>query len=667
MLSAPRKYVACTILSAFAVFEGAHSAMAQMIPFGGGPFGGGMVSPRMSGMGFNPNNGMVGNGGRRSNGGLVGQLLQGGGNSYGGNRMGPMTMQPNPNQGVAGNYFVDPNTGQVIQVAPGINAGQVQQPVMTQTRVYDTATNRIFIQETNQFTGEMWDPVNQRAYWPTQTAATTPASPAATAPAPGVDAKPAEPPKPVGPPRNILIAKLKAAPEIVRKQVRNLIRMTAYENFLSDEVEAALHGALFSDVDRERLLGLAQRKESVTPEKFEILTNAVDQLDAPTVRLKLDAIDVARGEYAGMTDKMALSKVYREIGDAGLQTPSKTRQLVSRLIGAATKAGVSRDALKAVTQKIEAFSRINEELDGAEVEGEGLDLASVTPETVFTVVRCRGIAANGPALLASATLLLPASGKGTGANKLTIETATARELGLPIYGSLNQPIAEASTDAPASSVGVTFRVDPQAAADVTIYVTDPDEKLAHPHTLKPGASFPFADRKSVQIAIADARGALSAWETIGSGSYILSQQGGNWQKTTEPSAVVIDNSANVNPFSFSIGGVDGTVPARQVVAYNCPTPATPIKFHRGLGDSIANKVLSGKDRRFVVRVAPDGGLDLFDPEALVPDDATAIADARPTAADAGLAPKGAMPRSASRPEGVLENIRPRFPVGTLDE
>jgi hypothetical protein len=465
-----------------------------------------------------------------------------------------------------------------------------------------------------------------------------------------------------------VIAKLKPTPEMVRKQVRNFIRTTAYDNFVTDELEAALHLGLFSETDRERLLGLAQRKESVTADKVENLTNAVDQLDAPAVRLKLEAMDVGHNEYAGVTERIALSKVYREICDAGLQTPSKTRQLVVRLVNAATKAGLSRDMLRPLTQKIEAFSRINEELDDAEPEGEGLDLASVTPETVFTVVRCR-VAANAPALLASATLLIPASGKGTGASKLSIETATARELGLPIYGSMSQPIVDVSTNAPAASLGVTFRVDPQAAADATIYVTDENEKLAYPHTLKPGAALPFADRKSVQIAFADARGALGAWETVGPGSYLLRQQGGNWQKTVEPAAVVIDNSANVNPFNFSIGGVDATAPPRQVVAYNCPTSATPIKFHRGLGDSIANKVLSGKDRRFVVRVAPDGGLDLFDPDSSVLANATALADARPVPADAGSAPLAAAPRSAAtpRPDGALESIRPRFPVGSLDD
>ena len=279
----------------------------------------------------------------------------------------------------------------------------------------------------------MWDPVNQRVYLPTEAAVMT-ASPAATAQPAAT--KPIEPPKPAGPPKNTFVAKLKAPPEITRKQISRELRTKGFENFLVDELEATLRPALFSDVDRERLLGLAERKESVSRDKIEILKNAIDQLDAYGVSNKLDEMEVGRDQYPGVIERIALSKVYRELAEAGLQSSTKTRQAALRLGAAATRAGLPRDVLRPVTQQLEAFSRIYEELDEPDLGTEEYDLAAVTPDTIFTVVRWRGFASSFPTLLAPETLLLPLSGRGTtAASKLTIGTATAWELGLPICGS----------------------------------------------------------------------------------------------------------------------------------------------------------------------------------------------------------------------------------------
>ncbi len=411
----------------------------------------------------------IGGGNQRNNrggGGLLDQFINPAGVNPNGNIY-PGQFSQNPNQGVAPGFMYDANTGQYIQIAPGTNAGPVQQPVMTQTRVYDQATNRIFIQETNQYTGELWDPVNQRAYWPTEPTTTTPAATAAAQPA----ATPVELPKPAGPPRNYLVAKLKPAAEIIRKQIRAQIRTAGYENFLLDELEATLRPVLFSDADRERLIGLVERKDSVSPDQIENLNNAIEQLDSNGVRLKLDNLQVGRDQYPGAIERIAVTKLYREIGDAGLQSPTRTKQMISRLVSLATKAGLPRDLLRPATQQLEAFSRLDEELD-LPVGDDGFDLASVTPETIFTVVRWRGFAANFPVVLASETLLVPASGKGPAANKLTIGTATALELGLPICGSLNPPVPDTSEQVAAPAVGVTFRLDQNAGAEATIYVME---------------------------------------------------------------------------------------------------------------------------------------------------------------------------------------------------
>jgi hypothetical protein len=269
-------------------------------------------------------------------------------------------------------------------------------------------------------------------------------------------------------------------------------------------------------------------------------------------------------------------------------------------------------------------------------------------------------------VLASETLLLPASGKGAGANKLTIETATALELGLPIYGSLNLSVPDTSEQVPGAPVGVTFRLEQNAGGDATIYVVD-TQNVVQNYTLKPGIPLPFPNRSSVQMALSVGGGRFTPWETIGAGAYILSWQGGVWQTAAETSRIVIDNSANGYPFQYRIGGNVGTVPARQVVPLDRLTAVTPIEFDRGIGGAIATKVLSGKDARFVVRAATSGGLDLFEPDSPLSNDAPALADARVVPAAIGSAPSGATPRSATPPDGMLETIRPRFPVGTLDE
>ena len=204
-------------------------------------------------------------------------------------------------------------------------------------------------------------------------------------------------------------------------------------------------------------------------------------------------------------------------------------------------------------------------------------------------------------------------------------------------------------------------------ADATIFVTDENEKLAYPYTLKPGTSMPFPTRKSVQMTFSDGRGGLGPWETIGAGAYILSTHGGVWQKAAETAQIMIDNSANGYPFHYRIGGQAGTVPARQVVPLRLPTSVTPIEFDRGLGDAFATKFLPGKHARYVVRASSAGGLDLFEPDSPLSNEATALADAGPTVHRPMSVPDRATARSASAPAGGAETIRPRFPVGTLDD
>jgi hypothetical protein len=704
MFNAARKYFTSMVLVALVAFGAADSAQAQFFRFGGGGMQGGrMQGGGMQGGGMMPmgpmqggynSGGMFGGGMRPSGGGLLDGLFNSGGwnNGYGNY---PAPVQPYGNQVVPNGYMIDPNTGRYLQGAPATYPGMIQQqqtpiqqPAMTQTRVYDPTTNRIYIQETNQLTGEMWDPVNQRVYTPTaetartSTAAAAPAQPAATTAQPAAStaqpaataaqpdataAQPAEPPKPVGPPRNFLMAKIAAPADAVRKQVRNLIRTTAYDDYVVGELETVLSPVLFSDADRERLLGLATRKESVNQDQLDLLNNAIDQLDAVGVRIKLEKMDMGRDQYAGVTERIALSKVYREITEAGFQSPSRTKQAINKLENAAARAGLPRELLQSIAQRLDAFSRINQVLEDSDAGSEGLDLAGVTPDTAFTVVRWRGYSSPFPCLLAANTLLMPLRSKSPGLNKLTIETVSAAELGLPIYGSSNPPVPDASTQAPPASTGVVFRVDPQAVVDATIFVTDEQEKLAYPYTLKPGASMPFPNRASVQMAFSDGRGGQGAWATVAAGTYILTAPGGFWQRSVEPAPAIIDNSANGYPFNYRIAGVDGIVPARQVVAINRPTASTPIEFNRGVGDSVANKVLAGKDARFAVRLASNGGLDLFQPDGGMPTVASTIADPGPIRIPIDPTAIGANPPPSTPPLAGLEFIQPRFPVGTLDE
>jgi hypothetical protein len=594
-----------------------------------------------------PGVGMVGGAGRRGNGGNNGLLGPGLNQGPGfGRRQGPT----NPNQEMPQGYF-DPNTGQFIQLSPTMTTvpaqgtGPAQGQVTTQTRVYDK-NNRIFIQETGQYTGEMYDPATGRIYIPepaTQAASTS--AEAGQKPAPPVD-----PPKPLGPPKNALTERLEAAAGAIRRRVRTLIQSTAYQRFLEDELEEVIRPVKFSDADRDQLLGLAERKDSVTPEKIELLAIAVDEFNAEAVRRKLDDMQVGQEQYRGLIEKIAVNKEYRDLCAADLQTPLKTRQAILRLEKAATKAGLPPIVLRSVKQKLEAFARIYEELD--ESDPERVELKSITPDSSFTVVRWRGYPSSTPALLASDTLLLP-GGKGSGGNKLTIETATAAQVGLPIYGSLNSPLPDIGADVSAAALGVSFRVDPQAGFELTIAVTDESERGSSPYTLKPGVPLAFPTRQSVQLAFLDGRGGWTAFERVEAGSYVFSVRNGAWQKALESSTVVLDNTANSNPFNYSIGGADSFVPARQTVTLNLTASSTLIKFHRGVGDREAAKVLSAGKPRVVVRVAGDGGLDLFEPDA---GDGIVLVDGSSVPAD-----------TASAPEDTLQEIRPRFPVGNLDE
>jgi hypothetical protein len=522
-------------------------------------------------------------------------------------------------------YAIDPNTGQYVQAGQPTYVSPPQQPVAT------------------------------------------PAPVAAAAPEPSA-AKPAEAPKPVGPPRNTLVARLKPAPENIRRTVRSLIK-NAYGTFVEEELESALRPVLFSDADRDRLLGLAERKDSLMPDMLENLNTALGLLDVQAVRLKLDNLKVGRDEYSGVIERIAAQRLYRDLCDAGLQSASKTKQMVSKLTAAAAKAGLPRDLVKSVAQRIEAFSQVYEALEDSEVSEDGFDLATATPETVFTVVRWRGFVSNFPMVLAPETLLLPLVTKGPGAGKLIIETATATELGLPICGSLDSPVPDASPEQPAAPVGVVLRVDPRVRFTATVLVSDATEKLSSPYTIKPGESLPFPDRKSVQIAFSDNKGGWGGWETIAAGSHVYTVQAGAWHREAEPTLIAIDNTANGYPFHYRIAGVAGTVPARQAVTMNCHTPETAIEFHRGgPGDAVATKLLSGRDERVVVRVAANLGLDLFEPERTLVRDSRVLADARPASPIiTSEIPSGATSRSATPRDGTLANIPPRFPVGSLDE
>jgi len=639
MVNTLKKYLTCLILGAMVEFGAAGPASAQR-------FGGGRMGSMFGGGGW-------------GGGGLFGRSFSsGGGYPYGGYPGGMYNggqFGQYPAQPIGSGYQFAPNSGYSYQ-----NVAPAQQPAATQTRVYDPNTNRIFIRETNQYTGELWDPVNQRAYWPAAETTTPEAAPTAQ---PG--AKTAEP-KTVGPPRNFVEAQLKAAPDSTRKQVRNLIG-NAYKSFIGDELEETLRPFLFSDVDRERLLGLAESKSNLTVDQMENLRFLVEQIDESAIRRKLEDFQVGRDQYSRILERIGLRKALNDLDDFGFRSPStKTKPLISRLTATATKAGAPREQIRSLTNRLEDYWQLSEDLDNADLVGEGVDLASVTPETVFKVVRLRGFASKFPVMLAPGLILLPMSAKAPGRDKLIFQSATAVEL-LPICGSASQPLRDASADAPAAPLGVTLRVDPQSGADASICVTDETEQQSVPHTIKPGASLPFPNRKSIQMSVPDGRGGWGTWQKVSTGSYLLSLQGGTWQRTVEPSLVVLDNTANCYPFNFRIDGVDGTVPARQALSINLPTTAATIQFNRGIGDAVAVKALSGKEGRFAVRLATVGGLELYEAEIAQNNDVPALADAQPTPNFSGWAPSGAIPRSATPADGALEQIRLRFPVGTLDE
>jgi hypothetical protein len=609
--------------------------------FGGG-MGGGMGGGGWGGGGW-------------GGGGILGGLFNSGGGFQRGGYPGGMY-----NGGQYGQYApqpMGPGYGQYYQ-----NAAPAQQPVVTQTRVYEPDTHRVKIQETGQYTGEYYNPLTQSYYVPS---AETTTARATTSAQPG--AKSVEPSKPAGPPRNWVEARLKAAPENSRKQIRTLIQK-AYQSFVADELEESLRPFLFSDADRERLLGLAESKSSLTVDQMEVLRNLVDQVDEASIRLKLDGWQVGRDQYAGIPERIGLRKVLNDLDDLDFQgPPNKKKTMISRLFGAATKAGVPRDQIRSLTKRLDDFWQLSEDLENADSVGDGVDLASITPETVFKVVRLHGVTSKFPVMLASGSILLPLSIKPPGDVKLIFETATAVEV-LPICGSASQPVPDAGADAPAAPLGVTLRVDPQAGADAFISVTtDETDTQSVAHTIKPGTSMPFPNRKTIQMNFSDGRGGWGQWEKVSAGSYLLSVQGGSWQRTVEPSTFVIDNTANCYPFNFRIGGMDGTVPARQTLSINRPTPSAAIEFNRGVGDTVAVKALPGKDGRFAVRLATAGGLELFDAGGALNNVESALADARPAPRFSGPEAIPAGPTPIIPSDGALEKIRPRFPVGTLDE
>ncbi|WP_165071874.1 hypothetical protein [Paludisphaera rhizosphaerae] len=619
--------------------------------------------PRINQQGGGFPGGMVPQGGGQVDGN--GMFRIGGGNRNNrqpGNQGDPTTgfaNQPGmtPNPAGAGTYMIDPATGQYILVAPdgrrmqvGEGMAPAAQPVQTQTRVYD-ASNRVFIQETGQYTGEMWDPASQRLLSAAEVASMAAAA-AATAAKPAEAPKP--PQKPPGPPRNEVRVTLLAADDAQRRIVRSEIQKGGLLAFLSPEVEARLQDALFTDARKDELLDMVGRKPSVTPEQLELLTRAVDDLDAPMVRTKLDSMEFARDQYNAFVEQIAFTRVYNELVESGVPQPARIRSIVQRLDKAAARAGVPRDVIRAAAEQIQGIARIYDELDVGFL-AQDFDLAAVTPETVFTVVRLRGLPVSEPRLLSSETLLAPATGS-TGNRRISIATATAWEVGLPICGANSLPLPDSGPNpAPPPSV-LTLQVAADAGAELTAWINEGGQAV--PHAIKPGAKFQMPAADKVQIAHLDGRGGVTAWEELTFGTYIFQLKGGLWskQKAQTLSQVVFDNSANGFPFHYQMDGIESIVPARQAAAMNYSTATSVIQFHRGVGDQVMTKVLNGGQTRVDVRLGgAKTGLDLFTPDASTP--------ALTSAAEPDARPRGAA-RSTPKRDEV---IQARFPVGSIDE
>jgi len=563
-----------------------------------------------------------------------------------------------PNQPGAGTYMIDPATGQYILVGPdgrrmpvGDGAAPAAQPVQTQTRVYD-ASNRIFIQETGQYTGEMYDPASQRVLSAAEVASMAAAA-AATAAAPKPQEAPKPPPKPPGPPHNDVRTTLLAADDAQRRVVRSEIQKGGLLAFLSPEVEARLQDALFTDARKDELLDMVGRKPTVTPEQLELLTRAVDDLDAPMVRTKLDSMEFARDQYNAFVEQIAFTRVYNELVEGGVPQPARVRSIVQRLDKTAARAGVPRDVMREADDQIQGVARIYDELDGG-FAAQDFDLSAVMPETVFTVVRLRGLPLSEPRLLSSETLLAPANA-ASGSRRLSIATATAWEVGLPICGANSLPLPDSGPNpAPPPSV-LTLQVAADAGAELTTWINEGGQAV--PHAIKPGAKFQMPAPDKVQVAHLDGRGGVTAWDEMTSGTYIFQLKDGLWQKQKARtlSLVVFDNTANGFPFHYKMDGVEGVVPPRQTAAMNYSTPTTVIQFDRGVGDQVMTKVLGAGQTRVDVRLGgAKTGLDLFTPDASM----IARTDAGPDA----------IPRGTGRPNPKRDEvIQARFPVGSIDE
>lgn len=633
----------------------------------GNLFGGGgqIQQPEMPNQpGFNPQRGGYPGGMSPPGGGQFdgnGMMQPGGNRRQAGNQgqaMNPYINQQGmaPNQPGAGTYMIDPATNQYYLVGPDgqrMPAGNAPtpaaQPVATQTRVYDPATNRIIIQETGQPTGEMWDPATQRVLSAAEVASMAAAAAAAAA-APKPEEAPKPPPKPPGPPHNEVRTTLAAADEAQRRAVRSEIQKGGLLAFLSPEVEARLEDALFTDVRKDELLDMVGRKPSVTPEQLELLTRAVDDLDAAMVRAKLEAMEFTRDQYNSFAEQIALKRVYNELVEGGVPPAARVRSIVQRFEKAAARAGVPRDVIRAAADQIQGLAQIYDELDIGFV-AQDFDLSAVTPESVFTVVRLRGLPAGELRLLSSDTLLAAANAS-TGNRRISVSTSTAWEVGLPICGSNSLPLPDsAPNQTPPPSV-LTLQVASDAGTELTAWINEGGQAV--PHAIKAGAKFQMSAPGKVQLAHLDGRGGVTGWEEMAPGTYIFQLKDGSWQKqkAQTSSQVVFDNSANGFPFHYRIDGVEGVVPARQVAAMNYSTSTTKIQFNTGVGDEPRTKVLNGGQTRVDVRLgSAKTGLDLFTPIALA------------SGPGPGAVPRDGTPRSPRRDEV----IQARFPVGSIDE